>query len=326
MHIDIDPFLKLTTPLFDVRSPAEFSQGHIPGAYSLPIFTNEERARVGTLYKQEGKETAILLGLDLVGPKLRSFVDQVKNIVGEEKNIRIYCWRGGMRSGSMGWLLETSGFSCSILSRGYKSFRNYALNLFKHTYVLKILDGLTGSGKTEKLHSLKLLGEQVIDLEALADHRGSSFGHICSLEQPTCEHFENLVAYELFQFNPKLPIWIENESRCIGKCAIPQDLWQQMRIAEKFWLESSNEERIHRLLQTYGKFPQQELIEASQRLSKKLGGVRTKQIIESIQSGNLESALVSLLDYYDRAYMHKPQHAKRNNYRDDRNQPEKETP
>jgi len=285
-----------------VRSPAEFLQGHIPGAYSLPIFSNEERAQVGTLYKQKGKESAILLGLDLVGPKLRRFVEQTKEIAGTEKTIRLYCWRGGMRSGSMGWLLETAGFSCSLLSGGYKTFRHWTLNQFQKEYRLKILDGFTGSGKTEHLHTLRLQGEQVIDLEDIAQHRGSSFGHLAFTRQPSCEHFENTLAYQLSQYAPSVPIWIENESRAIGKCRIPQHLWEQMINSPKIWLESSKKDRIQRLMASYGHYPPQELVTATQRLVKKLGAVRTKQITTCIECGDIEQAIILMMEYYDKAY------------------------
>lgn len=304
MTQDAHTFLQITNPIFDVRSPAEFLQGHIPGAHSLPIFSNEERALVGTVYKQEGKEAAVSLGLDLVGPKLRSFVTQAKYIAGSKANIRVYCWRGGMRSSSMAWLLETAGFTCQVLSGGYKTFRRWTLDQFQKSYYLIILDGLTGSGKTEQLQALAKKGEQVIDLENIAKHRGSSFGHLGLAIQPSSEQFENILAYQLSRYDPLVPIWIENESRTIGKCYIPQKFKQQMTNASKVWVESTKEDRTRRLILEYGSYPADELIVATRRLVKKLGGVRTEQIVGCIERGEVEEAVILMLEYYDKAYLH----------------------
>lgn len=304
MPISIHLFLQTLGPIFDVRSPAEFIQGHIPGAHSLPIFSNAERAEVGTLYKQKGKEAAVMHGLDIVGPKLRNFVTKAKEIAGFERNIRLYCWRGGMRSSSMAWLMETAGFHCKVLSGGYKSFRNWALEQFHKKYLLTILDGLTGSGKTDYLQSLTQQGEQVIDLELIANHRGSSFGHLGMDQQPSNEHFENILAYQLSQYNKKKPIWVENESRTVGKCHIPQQFKQQMCEAPKIWLESPKEKRIQLLLSTYGNYPKDELISATKRLVKKLGAVRTQEIVNCITQEKIETAISLLLDYYDKTYLY----------------------
>ena len=183
-RIHIDEFLKLaeTHPVFDVRSPGEYNHAHIPGAKSLPLFTDEERKEVGTAYKQISREQAIKIGLDYFGPKMRKMVEEVEAVsqlvTRDSKLILIYCWRGGMRSGAVSWLLDTYGFKVCTLIGGYKKFRNYVLDTFKKPYHFNIIGGFTGSGKTELLKTLKERGEKVIDLEAIANHKGSAFGAI----------------------------------------------------------------------------------------------------------------------------------------------------
>ncbi|HEV8051458.1 MAG TPA: tRNA 2-selenouridine(34) synthase MnmH [Parachlamydiaceae bacterium] len=299
----INAFLIPSTPLLDVRSPSEFLQGHIPGAVSFPLFTDEERTQVGTIYKKQGKDAAVKLGLHFVGPKLSFFIKQAEGLASRQKTLRLYCARGGMRSSSLAWLLETAGFSTMLLKGGYKEFRNWTLNQFKLDYIFNVLGGLTGSGKTEKLHELEQKKEQIIDLEKLACHKGSSFGHLGNPgQQPSTEHFENLLAHDLSKLNIKAPIWIEDESRMIGHCHIPLDLWNKMGQSRFVWVECSKEERIDRLLKIYGNYPKHGMIEATQRLCKKLGTVRTKQAIQCILDNDLKGAILMLLDYYDQAY------------------------
>jgi tRNA 2-selenouridine synthase len=301
--MSIHTFLSSETPLLDVRSPQEYRQGHFPGAVSFPLFTDEERALVGTSYKKEGKEAAVRLGLAIVGPKLVGFIEEAERISNGSKSLRVYCWRGGMRSGSMAWLLTTAGYSCQVLEGGYKAFRRWSSEIFARSYNLMVVGGLTGSGKTERLQLLKSQGEQVVDLEALAGHRGSSFGHLGLGPQPTCEHFSNLLASELSRMDPSQTVWVEDESRMIGSCQIPQPFWEQMCSAKMVWIEATKEERVERLIREYGEFNRDDLISAVKRIERRLGGAKTKMIIELISQGNIE-AITGLLDYYDRAYLH----------------------
>src|ERR1700759_4202769 len=181
-RITIDELLTgPTMPIADVRTPAEFAHGHIPGAFNLPLFSNEERVLVGTTYKQVGKEAAILLGFDLTGAKWSGFIREALEIA-PKKKIALHCWRGGMRSGAMAWALDLYGFDVYLLTRGYKHYRRRGLDTFAEKLNIRILGGLTGSGKTKVLHQLKSLGEQVIDLEDLAQHQGSAFGSMNSME------------------------------------------------------------------------------------------------------------------------------------------------
>lgn len=302
--MDSEEFIKHRAPILDVRSPCEFVHAHIPGAISFPLFSDKERAAVGTLYKKKGRDAAVKLGLHFVGPNLASFVEKAEKLASTEKTLRIYCARGGMRSSSLAWLLETAGFKCILLKGGYKTFRNWCLNQFEHKYNLQVLGGLTGCGKTEYLHKLQLEGEQVIDLEVIANHRGSSYGHLGLSQQPSAEQFENLLAVHLSGLNRNIRCWIEDESRMIGKCPIPCSLINQMKEAPFVWLECSKEERIQRLLSSYGTHAPDEIIQATQRLEKKLGSVRTREVIEAVGVGEMEKAISIVVDYYDQAYLY----------------------
>ncbi|HEY1025301.1 MAG TPA: rhodanese-like domain-containing protein, partial [Sphingobacteriaceae bacterium] len=150
--LSIQEFLEQTkaTPVIDVRTPAEFQQGHIPGAFNIPLFTNEERVMVGTTYKQKSREEAILTGFELVGPKWADFIRHALRIA-PGKKIAVHCWRGGMRSGAMAWALNLYGFDVILLEGGYKKFRNWVLNKFHDKLAIAMLGGLTGSGKTQVL-------------------------------------------------------------------------------------------------------------------------------------------------------------------------------
>lgn len=300
--MDIHQFLLVNGPVIDVRSPKEFQQGHLPGAVSLPLFTDSERALVGTAYKRQGHADAVRLGLKLVGPKLSSLIEQADALAGNGKSFRIYCWRGGMRSSSMAWLLSTAGYHCTVLSGGYKSFRKWVTGQFEKPYSLVVLGGLTGCGKTEKLHELKSMGEQTIDLEGLANHRGSSFGHIGCLPQPSCEQFTNTLAWELSRLDPARPVWVEDESRMIGTCQLPHPFWKKMCEARMAWIEASTEARVGRLVRDYGMHAKEMLLQAVRRLEKKLGGAKTKYVCECIEDGRLEEAIVQVLEYYDKTY------------------------
>ncbi|MGY0034853.1 tRNA 2-selenouridine(34) synthase MnmH [Pedobacter sp. NJ-S-72] len=228
--ISINDFICLAEPipLIDVRTPAEFEQGKIPGAFNVPIFTNEERVLVGTTYKQVGREQAILLGFDLTGNKWSSFIKQALEI-SPAKKIAVHCWRGGMRSGAMAWALDLYGFEVYLIEGGYKNYRRWSATQFEKTYQLIIVGGMTGSGKTKLLHQLESAKEQIIDLEELAQHQGSSYGTMNKMVQPTQEQFENNFAFELNQLDQERRIWVEDESLTIGKRCIPNPFWYQMR-------------------------------------------------------------------------------------------------
>ncbi len=318
--IYIEQFLELARyhPVLDVRSPGEYSHAHIPGAYSLPLFTDEERKVVGTTYKQQSREQAIKIGLDYFGPKMRSMVDSTESVIKNQdpklsaqdsRIVLVHCWRGGMRSGAVSWLLDLYGFKVYSLIGGYKKYRNYILDIFKLPFHFNILGGFTGSGKTELLKALKEKGETVIDLEGLAKHKGSAFGSIGMPPQPTQEMFENSLGTQLlrkgFQTkpgNPKTAIWLEDESQRIGLVNLPGDLWKNMRQSPIYFLNIPFEERLKHIVQEYGQLNQENLINAIERISKKLGNLNTKTAILLLKEGKKTESFGILLKYYDKFY------------------------
>lgn len=296
-------------PIIDVRSPGEYAHAHMPGAVNIPLFDNEERAQVGTKYKNAGKDAAVLLGLTLVGPKLADFVKQSKKLNPQDKEVLVHCWRGGMRSSSFAWLLDTAGLTASTLVGGYKAYRNAVLASFAGPHNLIILGGKTGSGKTDILKELARQGEQIIDLEGLANHKGSSYGAIGQLPQPTTEQFENGLFTQLRQLNRNAGpstrrIWLEDESRSIGSCFVPMPLWQQMRTAPVAFIDVPKACRIQRLVTEYADIDHNLLIEATERIRKRLGGKATKEALEALAQHDYATVADLTLDYYDKAYLH----------------------
>ncbi len=303
--ISIEDFFleRETTPVIDVRSPSEFKKGHIPGSYNIPLFSDEERAVVGTKYVQESRYSSVIAGLDFVGPKLSRFVEAVSKIA-PEKKVLVYCWRGGMRSASMSWLFDLAGFNSKTLIGGYKSYRRAIKNYLSNPFRLIILGGMTGSGKTELLYELSKCGQQVIDLEGLANHKGSAFGAIGQKPQPSTEFFENLLYEELKKLDPKKPIWVEDESKAIGSVFIPDEFFNQMLSSTVIAIERPTETRIKRLTAEYTKCDPQLLINSVNKIAKRLGGDNALKSIKSIEEGNFEEAVGISLKYYDKTYQY----------------------
>lgn len=303
--IDINQFLTLreSHPFIDVRTPAEFQQGHIPGAINLPLFSDEERKIVGTIYKQQGKEQAILKGLELVGPKMKGFIEQAIRI-NTTGTFMVHCWRGGMRSGSIAWLLELYGFKVFTLKGGYKTFRRYVLAAFNKPLKVLIIGGSTGSGKTDILKSLKQKNQQVIDLEGLTNHKGSSFGALGEVQQPTQEQFENNLALEISNLDENAITWIEDESRTVGSRFVPGGLWENMRTAPIIYLDIPFEKRVDYLTAVYGKYGKEDLKQATERIAKRLGPEQTKNALLALEQNNLKELCAICLTYYDKAYKH----------------------
>jgi len=285
--------------VLDIRTPAEFSQGHLPGAVSFPLFSDEERVVVGTIYKKQGRDIAVLKGLEFVGPKLKDFVLQVKKHKGA---LCLYCWRGGMRSNSMAWLLETAGREVYLLEGGYKAYRTYSRELISNGLKLIMLSGPTGSGKTEILHQLAALGHQVLDLEGLANHRGSSFGGIGQPTQPSTEQFTNLIFEKITGFDLSKPIWVEGESQTIGKINILNELFSQMNSCPTIRIDPPKSERTERLLRDYANFPDEELRLSVEKISKRLGGKDTQETLEALSAGDYRKVVDITLAYYDKSY------------------------
>ncbi len=307
----ISEFLKLKENhlIIDVRSPAEFEKGHIPDALSVPIFNNEERAIIGTLYKREGRRPAMLEALNYYGPNIKRIVAQVIELTNEtntsqSKDVLVYCWRGGMRSGVVCWMLNLFGINTYQLIHGYKAYRQFVLKSFQLPFQIKILGGKTGSAKTDLLNAMKKSSFQCVDLENLALHRGSAFGGLGQTHKPTQEQFENDLCDALTQVKADIPIWMEDESQRIGNVNIPNALWHAMRSADLYYLEIPLEARLEQIVKNYGQYDVEDLISCTERLQKRLGHQQTMVCIQHLRAGEIEAAFKILLHYYDKTYQH----------------------
>ena len=303
--LPIEQFLELSAayPVIDVRSPSEFNQGHIPGAWNIPLFNDQERKSVGTSYKQVNRETAMYAGLEIAGKKLVSLAKEGEKRMGKDKTLLVHCWRGGMRSKSIVWLFETLGITCYLLEGGYKSYRKHVFREFNKPLNMILVGGRTGSGKTDILHQLRNLGEQVVDLEALAHHKGSAFGALGETPQPTTEQFENNLCQKLSELDRTRRVWLEDESRNVGKCVIPGEIYTEMRKSRILFLDISMELRAKHLVKHYSKYPKEELKTCIQKISKRLGGDRTRKAIDSVEREDYYNTALITLHYYDKTYM-----------------------
>lgn len=304
-RIRIEDFLKLTdqTSMIDVRSPKEFAQGHIPNAINIPLFDDGERQAVGIRYKNGGNENAVMLGLEIVGPKLAQLAKLGKSEA-KNKKLLVYCWRGGARSANMGWLFETAGLEVKLLEGGYKAYRRYIREQFSKPAKLIVLGGYTGSGKTNVLMEMKKLGEQFLDIEGQAHHKGSAFGSLGQQEQPTNEQFENDLAalWRKFDFNRN--IWVEDESRVLGTCSVNEPLIRKMRTGILVKMLVPKTERIKRLVKEYGSFDKALLLQSLEKIRQRMGGLAVKQATEALEDGDLLTFADLTLTYYDKAYSH----------------------
>ncbi len=290
--------------LLDVRTPAEYAIGHIPGAYNLPLFSNEERVVVGTLYKQQSPDKAFLKGLEYAGARMPDYVKEARLLAPRGK-IVVHCWRGGQRSGSLSWLLAFSGMDVQVLQGGYKAYRQHIHRQFgERPLRMLVLGGPTGSAKTKILHELAALGEQIIDLEKLAQHKGSAFGALGEEAQPTVEQFENELYATFANINPQRRVWIENESRGIGKVFMPQGFWEQFRQSPLIDLVMPFEQRVAFLVETYASFAVEDLMASFYGIERRLGGLNLKLALAALQTGDFASAAAIALRYYDKSYLH----------------------
>ena len=276
--------------LLDMRSESEYNFSSIPGSLNIPILNDAHRHEVGLTYKQKGKKEAIRKGFELAGPLFSSILDKADKLCGQ-KPVLLYCWRGGLRSSISSWLLETAGFNVSLLEGGYKAFRNFALSQFSVKRKILVLGGRTGSGKTELLKRMKNQGQFVIDLENIANHRGSAFGALGKGPQPSNEYFENMLAMELLRIPVNEPVWIENESRAIGKLKLPDDLYRQIRFAPLVELNIDIVRRKQNIMKEYGIFPVEELLTCTEKLAKRLGGLRLQNALSALAENDLDAWL-----------------------------------
>ncbi|MCC7301448.1 MAG: tRNA 2-selenouridine(34) synthase MnmH [Bacteroidia bacterium] len=303
MELEVNDFLRSAGSwcILDVRSPGEFSRGHIPGAVNLPLLDDRERAMVGTVYKKEGPAKAIHLGKRLVEPKIPELMTFASGHF-RDNNVLLHCWRGGMRSGNVAAYLRKQGVEAYTLKRGYKAYRQYVRSTFSAAPPLLVLGGETGSGKTEILKYLKEAGEQVIDLETLAHHKGSSFGALGELPQPTSEQFENNLQIQWSALDHNRRFWLEDESHTIGKVCLPGAVWERMKAAPIIRVTVPREDRVQRLLLDYGNFPKEEIAAAIRRITRRLGPQHAKQALEQVEAGNAAEVARIALTYYDKAY------------------------
>lgn len=307
--ISIETFLQLAKKhlVIDVRSPKEFQHAHIPNALSMPLFDDEERKIIGTTYKQQSRNQAIKIGLDFFGVKMKDMVDKVESLLSqmESKTVLVHCWRGGMRSAAVAWLLDLYGFKVSVLTGGYKKFRNWALEQIAKPYPLIILSGYTGSGKTEILHELEKLQQPVLDLEGIAGHKGSAFGDLGLPIQPSTEQFENQLAFRLNALCSSFgqqPIWVESESSRIGNINVNHLFFNQMKEAKRIHIEIPLGARLNKVVQEYGMFKKEDLMSAVERIQRRLGGLETKKTLEYLNNNDTKSAFEILIRYYDKFY------------------------
>jgi tRNA 2-selenouridine synthase len=287
--------------IIDVRAPIEFKKGHIANAINVPLFEDIERAEIGTLYKQQGKDIAVTRGLEIVSPKLVPFVNQVKKL-SSSKKIFVYCFRGGMRSNSFAWLMNTSGLDATILEGGYKNYRNHVLNYFEREKKLVVLGGMTGSGKTDLLKNIKHDNFQIIDLEALANHKGSAFGSINEEKQNPQQVFENNLFYALNLLDEDKHILVEDESQSIGFNKIPRGFWLQMKKAPIIKLEVPFELRVQKLVQDYTTTNIEALKICIKKIEQNLGTQNANLCLNYLDENNLTEVARLTLKYYDKAY------------------------
>lgn len=303
ISIGIDDFLKIRKelPQVDVRSESEFTEGHVPGAVNIPLLNNEERVQVGTDYKQKGKDQAIRTGFRLVGPRLGAMMDQVVSF-SKGRELLVYCWRGGMRSENFCNFSAMAGVKTRRLTGGYKAYRERVQEIFNLKLPMIVIGGKTGSGKSDILRALDQSGEQVLDLEKLANHKGSAFGGLLQPPQPSNEQFINNLFEKILSLDLSRPVWVEDESISIGKIFLPKNFFEQKKNAPVVQIEVEKNIRVDRLVNEYGPAPREEFLLAMEKITRKLGGQNFNTARDFLMQGDMHSTIDILLDYYDKTY------------------------
>lgn len=314
--VKIEEFIRLSVihPIFDVRSPGEYNKAHIPTAISLPLFDDDERSVVGKIYKRQSREEAIKKGVEFFGQKMRSLIEEVEEVLSrneyaDKETILVHCWRGGMRSAGVAWLLNLYGFKVITLKGGYKAFRNWVVDCLKEKFPFIVIGGYTGSGKTEILDELNSKYKYfTIDLEKLAEHKGSAFGAIGQNNQPSQEMFENYLSFEMLKikmsalFSHRSFVMIEDESQRIGTVNLPQGFWENLKACPTIFIEIPFEERLQYITKHYGGLDRSQLAAAITRIQKRLGGLETKLSLGYLLDNDYKSCFEILLKYYDKQY------------------------
>ncbi|KKM13110.1 hypothetical protein SY88_00720 [Clostridiales bacterium PH28_bin88] len=292
----------------DVRSPSEYDGDTIPGAINVPLLDDSDRQRVGTVYHTEGPVQARLLGLELVSPRLPGIIKEVERAAGE-RPVMVFCWRGGLRSQAVAQVLSLMGIPAFRLTGGYKSFRQHVNGFFSRQSLpqpFTVLSGLTGVGKTEIIRHLRQQGVAAIDLEELASHRGSVFGHIGLGHQPSQKSFETRLFRLLNRFKEASTLVVECESRRIGKLFLPDLVVQGIKNGKRVLVFDTLSNRVERILKEYAGSPNSNIAAldaALQGLKKRLGTARLQELSASLAAGDLKKVVTSLLlDYYDPLY------------------------
>ena len=306
---DYEEILKFKNPIFvDLRSEGEFEEGTIPGAISMPVLSNEERKIVGTLYVSGDVKGAKEKGVEFFAPKLGSYYRRISKME-EEHEVVLFCSRGGYRSTALFNLLKTLGHNVYKLNHGYKAYRRYVLNFIDTLgdYEYVVLKGYTGCGKTEVLKELKGRGENVLDLEDLARHRGSLFGGVGMGAQPSQKTFESALMESFKSFEPG-PVFVEGESSRIGSINLPNPLIKAMAKSERvFLIEDSVERRVERIksdyLKDYGPYKKEEIVSAFENLKRYISAERYENYLKLIDEENFDFVIEDLIvKYYDANY------------------------
>ncbi|MYM22298.1 tRNA 2-selenouridine(34) synthase MnmH [Duganella sp. FT135W] len=294
--------------IIDARSPCEFALDHLPGAINAPVLDDEQRIRVGTMYKQIGSFEAKKLGAALVAKNIAQHIEELWIDKPREWRPLIYCWRGGNRSGSMAHILAKIGWPVVQLEGGYKAFRQQVNAALEHAPALnfKVVCGTTGSGKSRLLEVLASQGAQVLDLEQLAAHRGSVLGHLPSQPQPSQKAFETMVWNVLRRFDPARPVFVEAESKKVGNLRVPAALMEAIRAADCIALTLSRANRVRLLMEDY-----QHFLDSPQTLNAQLEHLTQLHGKEKIahwqamsQSGQMAALVDELLaQHYDPSYL-----------------------
>lgn len=302
-RIDAARFLaqKRMHPVVDVRSPGEFRQGHLPGAHNIPLFTDGERAMVGSLYVKSGREDAIRKGMEIAVPKVPGFLVALRGI-SLPGDLYVHCWRGGMRSEQMAGVFSDAGYRVFLVEGGYKACRHEIRKELGRPARVLVLGGCTGSGKTGLLHAMRDLGEQVIDLEGLASHRGSAFGALGLPGQPSNEQFENDLSDQWSSLDFSRTLWMEDESRMIGRVTLPDPVVEQISSHPMIRVEMPLSRRIDRLVSEYAGYDAELLAASLKKIGDRLGGQRTKEALQALEEGRFAEMTAIVLAYYDKAY------------------------
>ena len=297
--------------IVDVRSPCEFVGEFIPGAVNIPLLSDEERAEVGKVYKEQGEFRARRLALGVVAPRIPEIVDKIIASKKENHTLVVHCWRGGMRSEAVVSFLSLMGVDCWRLTGGYKAWRRCVMDDFeadRYPFRVVVVDGLTGVGKTEVLKELEAIGMDVLDLEAIANHRGSIFGGIGLAEQPTQKNFDGYLWERLRTFSGDF-VFVEAESRKIGSVRLPEFLMERIkdRSGIRILLESSLSCRVERISRDYHLLDHKEalldLLGRVRIFKERLGHEKIKGLSDALQENRGEDFIESMLrDYYDPLY------------------------